>query len=189
MAALMTVACNRGTEELPATGNDPAQTQILSHQIEPVKEVDLNLPALPKSDSTTVSEELDHIFYTDQVDRLNGTFIKDTSRDSARLARVQFLYSNGLIQHWEDKYKAAFVFIHSGGPFAAIDSDNYLIASQLFADVSKDAKDPQIVEESKKLAEAALNRYVHTKIFETMIHDPSLGKNGIPIINIEIEQS
>lgn len=190
LAFLAVMACNRGGEP-PVEEPSPPQSQILSehHQIEPVNEIDLTLPALPRDDSATISEELEHIFYTDQVDRMTGTFIKDTSRDSARLARVQYLYANGLINHWEDKYKAAFVFIHSGGPFAAANSDNFLIASELFADVSKQTQDPMIAEESKRLAETALNRYVNTKIFETMIHDPSLGKNGIPLINIEIDQS
>ena len=184
----LVLACNQG--ESPAISNTKA---VKTHQQPECRQrcegPDYLLPPLPPVIKEPVSEELSYIFFTDHLDRLSGAFLRDTSRDELRLERVRKLYEDGAIENWEDKYKAAFIFIHAGGPFARIDTRNFFIASRLFHEVSHESSDPLVAAESAEMAERALNKYVNASILlhrqeEEFAEDPYL-----PLVRIELNNS
>ncbi len=184
----LAMACNQGAS--PVISN--AKVVKTHHQPECRKMCegpDYLLPPLPLVSEEPVSEEISYIFFTDHLDRLSGAFLRDTSRDELRLKRVRKLYEEGALENWEDKYKAAFIFIHAGGPFARIDTRNFFIASRLFHEVSHESSDPLVAAESAEMAERALNKYVNASILlhgqeEEFAEDPYL-----PLVRIELNNS
>jgi hypothetical protein len=65
-----------------------------------------------------------------------------------------------MINSWEDKYRAGFIFLHNGGPLMAENAEYLKIAQKLFADVARQTTDPQIKEESRVLSVSALESYL-----------------------------
>ena len=117
-------------------------------------------PPLPDSNLTS-SEELKYIFETDQQDRISGLFLIDIERDALRLKRVTELYDQDEILTIEDKFHAAFIFTHAGGPLADVDPENYLIAFLLFNEVSKQSMDPAMAQEAAVFAKNAGMKYFY----------------------------
>lgn len=68
-------------------------------------------PAVPPA-TLTVTQQLQQMHATDQVDRQTGRFLLDSSRDKVRLARVQTLDRQGLIVQPVDQYHAALILQH-----------------------------------------------------------------------------
>lgn len=125
-------------------------------------------PALPDSTVKNLSEKLEYILDTDHEDRMNGTVIFDMSRDSLRLSQVMEWYEAGLIKNWNDKYRAAFIFIHKGGPLMGEDQKYLRIAHELFSEVAGETTDPAIREESINLSASALEAYLSRMLWEEM---------------------
>lgn len=155
-------ACNSGPE-VPVTQNTKD-----CHQVNDGKVMSSMMarPALPDSSITALSDKLEYILETDHEDRMDGTIFADISRDSLRLTQVITWYNTGLICDWQDKYHAAFIFLHQGGPLMA-ENDQYLkIAYELFADVVRETTNPEIREEAKALSANALESYLHWLLWE-----------------------
>lgn len=144
------------------------------------------LPPLPLLRDQAVSQEISYIFFTDHLDRLSGAFLRDTTRDELRLQRVRKLYEEGSLKSWEDKYKAAYIFIHAGGPFARIDTRNFFIAGKLFHEVSHESNDPMVAAESAEMAERALNKYVNASILLNRQKDEFAEDSYLPLVKIEL---
>gem|GEM_PF-2959877 len=146
------------------------------------------LPPLPPVKEQAVSQEVSYLFFTDHLDRLSGAFLRDTTRDELRLQRVRKLYEEGALKNWEDKYKAAYIFIHAGGPFARIDTRNFFIASRLFHEVSHESSDPIVAAESAEMAERALNKYVNASILLHRQDDKFPEDAYLPLVKIELSK-
>lgn len=128
--------------------------------VELIEDNDIQKPAVT-SNLTSPKVQLRHMFVTDYEDRLTGTFLINPERDSLRLSRTTDLLQSGMVRSWEDKYHAAFIFIHAGGPFQnKEEAINYKIAWQLFAEVSQKATDNSIRLESAFYANRARDKYV-----------------------------
>jgi hypothetical protein len=183
----LAMACN--LEVNPAISNAKV---VKTHQQPECRQMckgpDYLLPPLPLV-KEAVSEEISYLFFTDHLDRLSGTFLRDTSRDILRLERVRKLYEEGALENWEDKYKAAFIFIHAGGPFARIDTRNFFIASRLFHEVSHESSDPLVAAESAEMAERALNKYVNASILLHRQEDEFPEDPYLPLVKIELNKS
>ena len=139
-------------EALPSPSSKSEEQHIEENQVPPPLPLDSNL---------TSSQELKYIFETDQSDRINGIFLQDISRDSLRLARVEQLYLDKKIITTEDKYHAAFIFIHAGGPLTESNPQHYYIAFSLFKEVSETATDPDIAREAVIYSQNAITRYFY----------------------------
>jgi hypothetical protein len=146
------------------------------------------LPPIPDPHDGTVSEQLEYILKTDHQDRLKGYVFQDFRRDSIRLETVKKWYQNDQIKTWEDKYNAAFIFIHAGGPLYRQNTECYETASRLFLEVSKESADKAIQLESKALALTAFNKYLNAKLNEEIskADDPIL--KDLPVeVHVEME--
>ncbi len=154
---------------------------------ETCKNSEFTLPVLPLVEQE-VSEEVSYIFFSDHMDRMSGAFLKDLNRDRIRLNRVRALYENGDLKDWEDKYKAAFIFIHAGGPFANLDVHNFYIATKLFEEVSREADDPLVAKESAAMAEQALNKYVNASILQAKNSRSDDEMNPLPLLRISLNE-
>jgi hypothetical protein len=192
--------CSMQTEaEEPFTikpGDDFEQTIIDSKNIYEETSIENDmldlgmLPPVPGPHYGSVSEQLEYILKTDHLDRLKGYIFQDFRRDSIRLETVKKLNENNLIKTWEDKYNAAFIFIHTGGPLYRDDTECYVTASRLFYEVSKESADKAIRLESKELALTAFNKYLNAKLNEEIskADDPIL--KDLPIeVHAEMENN
>ena len=131
----------------------------------------INYPALP--DGCGPSRELAFIYKTDQKDRKrvmlklltnyeramnDPKVITVSNRDSLRLSRVLALYSKGLVASDEDKFYAASVYDHGGGPKMHPDSTYFHVAYNLFKQLyEKGYKKGQ----TKSLMDTSFERWQH----------------------------
>lgn len=129
----------------------------------------LKMPPIP-NDSIDVSRELKYIYKTDQKDRRqnllrfiftpeekkmqNNKLIAVSDRDSIRLTRVIDLYDKNLIKTYEDKFNAAFIYLHGGGIKLTKDSLYMRISYSLF----KDTYENSDIKKLKRRAEPLMNQ-------------------------------
>lgn len=139
------------------------------------------LPPLPVID-LICSDEVSYIFKTDQSDRLE--YLLDTlnfdlevfnKRDSLRLSRIIHLDSLGCFKDYETIYKAAFVYLHTGGNYMSVDSIYFKRSAELFNAASKVTEDTLKILGANNMSKLAYNYYL--KETEPSKAEPSLFGN------------
>ena len=136
------------------------------------------LPPVPEG-KTGCDETIDHIYKTDQDDRIkfiidtaNFNFEKLYRRDSIRLQKIRQLDSNGCINDHQTAFKAGFVFLHNGGDLLNNDAAYLKRASELFILAAQKTDDPFKIKSSLKMSELAYNCYLRET--KTHAYDTSL---------------
>jgi hypothetical protein len=142
--------------------------------------IDLEHP-IPEN-SMNCSQEVEYIYNSDYFDRTK--YILDTSnfdidvfnyRDSIRLKRIIELDKNNCFKDFDTYYKAAFVYLHTGGINMTNDSTYFKRASELFNLASLNTNDSLKIIGSQNLSELAYNYYLK-EVDSNKSEKPLIGK-------------
>ena len=124
------------------------------------------LPAIPET-TLSCKEEVAYIYQTDQTDRTQ--YILDTLnfdidvlnfRDSLRLTRIIELDKKSCFDDYDSYYKAAYIYLHTGGINMKNDSLYFMRSSELFKKASDATTDIAKAEGATNMAKMAHNFYL-----------------------------